>query len=114
MTYSCFRLIEVTRCNVSVIRVSILVACNSAGNDKMQMSESELEQLLDRCMILFRFLQEKDLFERYYKQHLAKRLLGSKSHLDVAEKSMVSKLKVRSRLLHAPCSIIDRCSLVAH
>ena len=67
----------------------------SADNDKKQMSESELEQLLDRCMILFRFLQEKDLFERYYKQHLAKRLLGSKSHLDDAEKSMVSKLKVR-------------------
>lgn len=66
------------------------------------MSESELEQLLDRCMILFRFLQEKDLFERYYKQHLAKRLLGCKSHLDDAEKSMVSKLKVRARAIAIP------------
>lgn len=75
------------------------------------MSENELEQLLDRCMILFRFLQEKDLFERYYKQHLAKRLLGSKSHMDDAEKSMVSKLKVLG-LHHTKCSRTCSCLLL--
>jgi len=30
-----------------------------------------VEGVLDRVMILFRFLQEKDVFEKYYKQHLA-------------------------------------------
>ena len=35
-----------------------------------------MDATLDRAMVLFRFLQEKDLFEKYYKQHLAKRLLS--------------------------------------
>ena len=39
------------------------------------MTEAEIEAVLDKTMVLFRFLQEKDVFERYYKQHLAKRLL---------------------------------------
>ena len=59
-----------------------------------QLSEQEVEIVLDKCMVLFRFLQEKDVFERYYKQHLAKRLLLGKSISDDSEKNMISKLKV--------------------
>lgn len=58
------------------------------------MSEQEIEGVLDKAMVLFRFLQEKDVFERYYKQHLAKRLLLNKSVSDDCEKNMISKLKV--------------------
>ena len=58
------------------------------------MSEQEIESVLDKAMVLFRFLQEKDVFERYYKQHLAKRLLLNKSVSDDSEKNMISKLKV--------------------
>ena len=57
------------------------------------MSEQEIETVLDKTMVLFRFLQEKDVFERYYKQHLAKRLLLNKSVSDDSEKNMISKLK---------------------
>lgn len=57
------------------------------------MTEQEIEQVLDKTMVLFRYLQEKDLFERYYKQHLAKRLLLNKSVSDDSEKNMISKLK---------------------
>ncbi|XP_067950134.1 cullin-3-like [Watersipora subatra] len=57
------------------------------------MTEQEIEVVLDKCMVLFRFLQEKDVFERYYKQHLAKRLLLDKSMSDDSEKNMISKLK---------------------
>ncbi len=39
-------------------------------------------------------MQEKDVFERYYKQHLARRLLTNKSVSDDSEKNMISKLKV--------------------
>lgn len=49
-------------------------------------------------MVLFRFMQEKDVFERYYKQHLARRLLTNKSVSDDSEKNMISKLKVRQYL----------------
>lgn len=58
------------------------------------MTEQEIESVLDKTMVLFRFLQEKDVFERYYKQHLAKRLLLNKSVSDDSEKNMISKLKV--------------------
>lgn len=57
------------------------------------LNEGEVEVVLDKALVLFRFLQEKDVFEKYYKQHLAKRLLLQKSLSDDAEKSMISKLK---------------------
>eukprot|EP00494_Astrolonche_serrata_P005237 UN05253 len=44
-------------------------------------------------MMLFRYLQEKDVFEKYYKQHLAKRLLSGKTSSDEAERNMLVKLK---------------------
>jgi len=53
-----------------------------------------VESILDKAMVLFRFMQEKDVFERYYKQHLARRLLTNKSVSDDSEKNMISKLKV--------------------
>lgn len=40
-----------------------------------------------------RYLQDKDLFERYYKQHLSRRLLNARTTNDDAEHSMLSKLK---------------------
>ncbi|XP_041357096.1 cullin-3-like [Gigantopelta aegis] len=57
------------------------------------MTEQEIENVLDKSMVLFRYLQEKDVFERYYKQHLARRLLLNKSVSDDSEKNMISKLK---------------------
>ncbi|VDL94555.1 unnamed protein product [Schistocephalus solidus] len=56
------------------------------------MADQDVDAVFDKCTVLFRYLQEKDIFERYYKQHLAKRLLLSKSQSDDQEKSMISKL----------------------
>ncbi|XP_057447618.1 cullin-3B-like [Lotus japonicus] len=55
--------------------------------------EEDVEIILDKVMMLFRFLQEKDIFEKYYKQHLAKRLLSGKTVSDEAERSLIVKLK---------------------
>ncbi|KAL1916524.1 uncharacterized protein VTP21DRAFT_5715 [Calcarisporiella thermophila] len=57
-------------------------------------SDDEVDSILDETISLFRFVQEKDVFERYYKQHLAKRLLGGRSVSDDAERNMLSKLKL--------------------
>eukprot|EP00854_Cymbomonas_tetramitiformis_P023528 gene23528-28485_t len=54
-------------------------------------SEEEVEVVLDKVMMLFRYLQEKDVFEKYYKQHLAKRLLPGRSMSDDAERSLLVK-----------------------
>ena len=56
-------------------------------------SEEDVEIVLDKVMMLFRYLQEKDVFEKYYKQHLAKRLLAGKTISDDAERSLIVKLK---------------------
>lgn len=64
-----------------------------------QKSEDEVDDVLDNTITLFRYLQDKDVFERYYKQHLAKRLLLNRSISDDAERSMLSKLKVTYSLI---------------
>ncbi|KAG6423595.1 hypothetical protein SASPL_113996 [Salvia splendens] len=56
-------------------------------------SEEELEGTLDKVLVLFRYIQGKDVFEAFYKKDLAKRLLLSKSASIDAEKSMITKLK---------------------
>eukprot|EP00878_Enallax_costatus_P014463 GHUV01015127.1.p1 GENE.GHUV01015127.1~~GHUV01015127.1.p1 ORF type:complete len:678 (+),score=256.68 GHUV01015127.1:760-2793(+) len=56
-------------------------------------SEGDVEVVLDKVMALFRYLQEKDVFEKYYKQHLAKRLLSGRTVSDDAERNMLVKLK---------------------
>lgn len=70
-----------------------------------------MESILDKAMVLFRFMQEKDVFERYYKQHLARRLLTNKSVSDDSEKNMISKLKVHiisffTHLLYSSVSLM--------
>jgi len=67
-------------------------------DDKFQnglkgISEDVVEITLKKVMVLFRYLQEKDVFEKYYKQHLAKRLLSRKTDYDDAERSLIAKLK---------------------
>ena len=62
-----------------------------AGNKEA--SEEELEKILDRLLMLFRFIHGKDVFEAFYKKDLAKRLLVGKSASVDAEKSMLLKLK---------------------
>lgn len=56
-------------------------------------SDEELDKLLDRVMVLFRYIHGKDVFEAFYKKDLAKRLLLGKSASFDAEKSMLLKLK---------------------
>eukprot|EP00569_Conticribra_weissflogii_P005587 CAMPEP_0171347236 /NCGR_PEP_ID=MMETSP0878-20121228/27306_1 /TAXON_ID=67004 /ORGANISM="Thalassiosira weissflogii, Strain CCMP1336" /LENGTH=1035 /DNA_ID=CAMNT_0011851199 /DNA_START=170 /DNA_END=3277 /DNA_ORIENTATION=- len=55
--------------------------------------ERKVEMELDRVIVIFRYLSDKDVFEAYYKNHLAKRLLGNKSGSEEAERAMVSLLK---------------------
>ncbi|XP_053284479.1 cullin-4B isoform X1 [Pleuronectes platessa] len=62
-----------------------------AGNKEA--TDEELEKMLDKIMIIFRFIYGKDVFEAFYKKDLAKRLLVGKSASVDAEKSMLSKLK---------------------
>lgn len=57
-------------------------------------TEDEAEAVLDRAITLFRYIDDKDIFETYYKSHLAKRLLGGRSVSDDVERLMITKLKM--------------------
>ncbi|GJJ08693.1 hypothetical protein Clacol_002912 [Clathrus columnatus] len=57
-------------------------------------TDEEVDVILDKTITVFRFITEKDVFERYYKGHLAKRLLLNRSTSDDAERGMLAKLKV--------------------
>lgn len=56
-------------------------------------TEAQVTEELQKVIVVFRYLADKDVFEAYYKQHLAKRLLGGRSVSDEAERAMVSQLK---------------------
>jgi cullin 3 len=57
-------------------------------------TESEIDAVLEKAIILLRYVQDKDLFERYYKKHLCRRLLMNKSISNEVEKQMISKMKI--------------------
>lgn len=54
----------------------------------------DTEETLDKIMVIFRFVQGKDIFEAFYKKDLCKRLLVGKSSSHDAEYSMINKLKL--------------------
>ncbi len=56
-------------------------------------TEAEVDSVLDKAIILLRYLADRDMFERYYQKHLAKRLLHGKSESQEVEKEMVSRMK---------------------
>jgi cullin 3 len=57
-------------------------------------TETEIDAVLEKAIILLRYVQDKDLFERYYKKHLCRRLLMNKSISNEVEKQMISKMKI--------------------
>lgn len=62
-------------------------------NDIRKMNDGEVNQKLNDVMTIFKYLQDKDVFEDFYKQHLANRLLGAKATSDEYEKQMIGRLK---------------------
>lgn len=54
------------------------------------------ENLLKKCfqMIVFKYLEDKDVFQKFYSKMLANRLVQHLSASDEAESSMIGKLKL--------------------
>jgi cullin 1 len=55
--------------------------------------ETSLENELKQIMVVFKYIEDKDVFQKYYSKMLAKRLVNFLSASDDAEASMISKLK---------------------
>uniref|UniRef100_A0A1I8JBD7 CULLIN_2 domain-containing protein n=2 Tax=Macrostomum lignano TaxID=282301 RepID=A0A1I8JBD7_9PLAT len=56
-------------------------------------SDSELEEKLSQCIGIFKYVEDKDVFQRHYQRLLSKRLILGVSHSSEAEEGMISKLK---------------------
>ncbi|KAE8444503.1 hypothetical protein EG329_000487 [Mollisiaceae sp. DMI_Dod_QoI] len=55
--------------------------------------ESDLENTLTQIMTVFKYIEDKDVFQKFYSRMLARRLVHTSSSSDDAETSMISKLK---------------------
>ena len=55
--------------------------------------EADLENMLTQIMTVFKFIEDKDVFQKFYSRMLAKRLVHTSSASDEAEISMIGKLK---------------------
>lgn len=75
-------------CNLMILAYRVLTSV------RLQKSDQEIDAVMDKTIIVFRYITEKDVFERYYKAHLAKRLLFGRSVSDDAERGILAKLKI--------------------
>ncbi|KAL2137022.1 hypothetical protein VTI74DRAFT_10498 [Chaetomium olivicolor] len=55
-------------------------------------SDEDAEVVLQKAIVLVRYLVDRDMFERYYQKHLARRLLHAKSEMHT-EKELVRRMK---------------------
>ena len=55
--------------------------------------EADLEASLSQVMTIFKYIEDKDVFQKFYSRMLAKRLVHSNSASEDAETSMIGKLK---------------------
>ncbi|KAK6740035.1 hypothetical protein RB195_008480 [Necator americanus] len=57
------------------------------------MSESEVDLQLSKAIVIFRYIEDKDVFQKYYSKMLASRLIMGFSVAMDAEEAMINKLK---------------------
>ncbi|KAI0408707.1 ubiquitin ligase subunit CulD [Xylaria palmicola] len=69
------------------------VEAEKSGHASTGDEDAELDRQLDKALELFRFIEGKGVFEAFYKQDLARRLLLGRSASADAERSMLAKLK---------------------
>ncbi|KAJ0425429.1 hypothetical protein BJY00DRAFT_298514 [Aspergillus carlsbadensis] len=70
-----------------------LAPTREAENMPLTDEDAEINRQLDQVLDLFRFVHGKAVFEAFYKNDLARRLLMGRSASDDAEKSMLARLK---------------------
>jgi len=56
--------------------------------------------------VVFNYVEDKDVFQKFYGKLLAKRLVGQLSASDDYEESMISKLKVHRIVFHSKISFV--------
>lgn len=60
---------------------------------KKNLSESEIDEKLALSIIVFKYIDDKDIFQKFYSKNMARRLIFSQLASMEAEESMINKLK---------------------
>lgn len=68
-------------------------ADNVLKRSQKSSEEDDMEKLLNQVMTIFKYIEDKDVFQTFYSKMLAKRLVNGTSASGDAETSMISKLK---------------------
>ena len=58
------------------------------------LTETELEQRLERLVGLFKYVDDKDIFQKFYTRAMARRLVYAASVSEDLEQSMMARLRV--------------------
>jgi len=58
----------------------------------------EIDEKLGQSIIIFRYIDDKDVFQKFYARNLARRLIHQLSHSMDAEEGMINRLKVKQKL----------------
>lgn len=56
-------------------------------------SETEVEEKLSESIIIFKYIDDKDIFQKFYSRMLAKRLIHQQTQSMYAEEAMINRLK---------------------
>lgn len=59
-----------------------------------EFTENEIDDKLTSCITIFKYLDDKDYFQKFYWKNLAKRLINSLSFTMYAEENMINRLRV--------------------
>jgi cullin 2 len=57
-------------------------------------SEAEIDDKLGNSITIFKYIDDKDVFQKFYSRMLAKRLIHQQSQSMDAEEAMINRLKV--------------------
>ncbi|KAH6601091.1 hypothetical protein BASA50_001769 [Batrachochytrium salamandrivorans] len=60
---------------------------------KSLLRESDVDEKLGKMIVLFKYIDDKDVFQKFYSRSLAKRLIHSTSFSNDCERVMISRLK---------------------
>lgn len=63
---------------------------------KSKTTESEIDSKLTNSITIFKYIEDKDVYQKFYSRMLAKRLIHEQSQSMDTEEAMINRLKVRS------------------
>lgn len=71
------------------------VSSSNSGGGAMNknLSDSEIDEKLSLSIIVFKYIDDKDIFQKFYSKNMARRLIFSQLASMEAEESMINKLK---------------------